>query len=189
MRIGRGEETPDGTWRRGHHLVTFEDGFTFLGEDFGPRYPPVLATARVQDPDRKVLYVGTQGGRVRTAQGRLIVETADAEQILDAPTSHVRRVVAFGSVGVSAGVRSWAMKTGVDVVFASRRGAYQGTLVSSAAGVRAERVRAHSPSAPRRRAWSWAAASSRRRCASRSSSFSVSADVSTATRCGRPRGR
>lgn len=123
-------------------LVTFEDGFTFLGEDFGPRYPPVLATARVEDPERKVLYVGTQGGRVRTAQGRLIVETADAEQILDAPTSHVRRVVAFGSVGVSAGVRSWAMKTGVDVVFASRRGAYQGTLVSSAAGVRAERVRA-----------------------------------------------
>lgn len=34
-------------------VTSFDEGFTFLGEDFGPRYPPVL--------DQSVQEPGTQG--------------------------------------------------------------------------------------------------------------------------------
>ena len=121
-------------------VMSFDEGFTFLGEDFGPRYPPVLEDARVEEPDRRVLYVATQGGRVRTAGGRLIIENADEAEILDVPNGLVSRIVCFGSVGLSAGVRSWAFANGVSVIFASRRGSYQGSFVGNHRS-RAHRVR------------------------------------------------
>lgn len=124
------------------HAMSFREGFTFLGEDFGPRYPPVLQDARVEDPGRKVLYAAVQGSRVRVAEGRVVVESSDDATLLDVPQSHVGRVVCFGSVGVSAGARSWAMAGDVDVVFASRRGTYQGALLAANAPRRAERIRA-----------------------------------------------
>lgn len=123
-------------------VMSFEEGFCFLGEDFGPRYPPALTDAKIEEPEQKSLYVALQGSRVRTAEGRLIVETADEERVLDVATGHIKRLVCFGSVGVSAGVRSWAMSTNVDVVFASRRGSYLGSLVAGASSARAGRVRA-----------------------------------------------
>ena len=124
------------------HVMSFADGFTFLGEDFGPRYPLVIGSPRVQEPERKVLYAGLHGSRVRVAQGRLIVESADDAEVLDVPTGHVRRIVCFGAVGVSAGVRSWALSSDIDTVFASRRGSYLGSLVSESGAPRANRVRA-----------------------------------------------
>lgn len=123
-------------------VMSFEDGFAFLGEDFGSRYPVVLQESRVEEPERKVVYVATQGGRVRTGSGRLIVERADELEVLDVPTGHVARLVCFGSVGVSAGVRSWAMSNDVSVVFGSRRGTYLGSFVGGAGSSRPERVRA-----------------------------------------------
>lgn len=123
------------------HVMSFEEGFTFLGEDFGVRYPPALPEARIEEPDRKVVYVGLTGSRVRIANGRLIVESADDAEVLDVPTSHVRRVVCFGSVGFSAGARSWALSNDVDVCFASRRGSYLGSFIAGRGGTRADRVR------------------------------------------------
>ena len=123
-------------------VMSFNEGFTFLGEDFGPRYPPVLQDARVEEPQRKVLYAGTQGGRVRRQAGRIIIEDAGDRDLLDVPTGAVGRIVCFGSVGVSAGVRTWALANGVDVVFASRRGSYLGSFVSDPSGGRPQRVRA-----------------------------------------------
>lgn len=123
-------------------VTSFEEGFTFLGEDFGPRYPPLLPDLGVEEPQRKVLYAGVQGGRVRVGEGRVVVETAEDAEVLDVPSSHVARIVCFGSVGFSAGARSWAMTNDVDVVFASRRGSYLGHLVSGRSGARADRVRA-----------------------------------------------
>ena len=38
----------------------------------------------------------------------------------------VERIVCFGAVGISAGLRSWALATEVDLVFLSRRGSYLG---------------------------------------------------------------
>lgn len=123
-------------------VMSFDQGFCFLGEDFGPRYPPPMPDAGVEEPERKALYVALQGCRVRTGEGRLIVESADDAKVLDVPTGHVRRLVCFGSVGISAGARGWAMASGVDIVLASRRGSYQGSLVSAVSAPRAARVRA-----------------------------------------------
>lgn len=125
------------------YVTTFEEGFSFLGEDFGARYPPALAEEDRRTPDRRVVFVGLQGSRVRVRQGRLQVWTADDEERLDVPTGHVSRVVCFGSVGFSAGARSWALGSGVDVVFASRSGSYQGRLQASGGRHRdIERLRA-----------------------------------------------
>lgn len=123
-------------------VMSFDEGFCFLGEDFGPRYPPPMPEAGVEDPERKVLYVALQGSRVRTDGGRILVEGTNDQPVLDVPSGHVRRLVCFGSVGVSAGARGWAMSSGVDVVLASRRGTYQGSLVSAVSAPRAARVRA-----------------------------------------------
>jgi CRISPR-associated protein Cas1 len=122
-------------------VMSFADGFCFLGEDFGARYPPTLDRLRVDEPEHRVLYVGLQGSRVRVRGGRVQVETSDDVVALDVPSGHVSRIVCFGSVGVSAGARSWALGSGVDVVFASRRGSYQGHLVAAAQGARVGRLR------------------------------------------------
>jgi len=60
-------------------VMSFEDGFCFLGEDFGPRYPPVLDDQRVAEPARRVLYLAMQGAHARIDAGRLIVESAQDE--------------------------------------------------------------------------------------------------------------
>lgn len=122
-------------------VMSFDDGFAFLGEDFGPRYPPVVARG-VEEPDRKVVYAGVQGSRLRVTKGRLLVESEADVELLSVPVSQVQRLVTFGSVGVSAGVRDWAVSNDVDVVFASRRGAYQASLVAAGSGARVSRLRA-----------------------------------------------
>lgn len=119
-------------------IMSFADGFCFLGEDFGPRYPPVVEL-RVEVPERRTLYAGIQGSRTRIEQGRVVVEHDDVE-VLDAPAGLVARIVCFGAVGVSAGLRNWALSTGVDLVFCSQRGNYLGQAVSGHAG-RVQRLR------------------------------------------------
>ena len=122
-------------------VMSFEEGFSFLGEDFGPRYPPVLDGHRVEEPDRRVVYLGAQGSHARLESGRLIVESPDDEKLLNVPSGSVSRVVCFGSVGVSAGLRSWALTTEVDLVFLSRRGSYLGHAWPAASGQRIARLR------------------------------------------------
>lgn len=121
---------------------SFDEGFTYLGEDFGPRYPPVLTSARMQVPDRKIVYVGLQGSLVFLKGGRLKVRTRHDQVILDVPSSEVRRIVVLGSVGVTSGVRAWALGRGVEIIHLSRRGSYLGHTVNLGAGLRVERIRA-----------------------------------------------
>lgn len=123
-------------------VTTFDEGFAFLGEDFGPRYPPQLEDHRLEEPIQRVLYVALQGSRIRTSAGRIIVESKDAAPILDVPSSQVGRMVCFGSIGVSAGVRTWAFSNDIGVVFASRTGNYLGTMLSQGHGSRPARLRA-----------------------------------------------
>lgn len=123
-------------------VTSFEEGFAFLGEDFGPRYPPLLEDHRVAEPLERVLYVGLQGGRIRTASGRILVESKDDSPQLDVPSSQVARIVCFGSVGLSAGVRAWALSNDVDVILASRKGSYLGTMLSHSQRYRPARLRA-----------------------------------------------
>ena len=45
-------------------VASFFEGFAFLGEDFGPRYPPAEGEGRIREPDKKILYVAKQGSRI-----------------------------------------------------------------------------------------------------------------------------
>lgn len=119
-------------------VMSFEEGFCFLGEDFGPRYPPVLEH-RLQVPDRRTLYVGVPGSWLRLDEGRIVAVRGE-EQLLDVPAGLVARMVCFGPVGLSAGLRNWALSTGVELVLCSQRGRYLGQLVSGHAG-RVQRLR------------------------------------------------
>lgn len=109
------EEAGYGVGSRGHRGDVVRGRLHIPREDLDRDTRP-LDEARVEEPERKIVYAGTQGGRLRTADGRLIIESPDDEPVLDVPTGHVGRIVCFGSVGVSAGVRSWAMSSDVDVV-------------------------------------------------------------------------
>ncbi|WP_198047695.1 CRISPR-associated endonuclease Cas1 [Kutzneria sp. 744] len=119
-------------------IMSFDGGFCFLGEDFGPRYPPVVEL-RIEVPEQRTLYAGIQGSRARIEQGRVVVEHQDAE-VLDVPAGHVARIVCSGAVGVSSGLRNWALSGGVELVFCSQRGRYLGQTVSGHLG-RVERLR------------------------------------------------
>ena len=122
-------------------VMSFDEGFAFLGEDFGPRYPPMLEGARSPEPDKKLLYVARQGCRVAVRRGRVIVEHDEAE-LLSVPTSQVGRLVCFGSVGITAGCRTWALSQDVSVTLASRRGNFLGSIVNDSWPARSSRVRA-----------------------------------------------
>lgn len=123
-------------------VMSFEQGFCFVGEDFGPRYPPALDGHRVIDPARLVLYLGMQGAHARLEAGRIVVESPQDQELLDVPSGSVERIVCFGAVGISAGLRSWALATDVDLVFLSRRGGYLGHAWAAAGEHRIARLRA-----------------------------------------------
>ena len=123
-------------------VMSFEEGFCFVGEDFGPRYPPALDGHRVIEPPRRVLYLGMQGAHGRLEAGRVIVESSQDQELLDVPSGSVERIVCFGAVGISAGLRSWALAADVDLVFLSRRGSYLGHAWPAAGQHRMARLRA-----------------------------------------------
>jgi CRISPR-associated protein Cas1 len=57
MRLGTGKSD----------VMSFAEGFTFLGEDFGPRYPPALDDHRAVDPPRRCCTPGRAPCRLRRA--------------------------------------------------------------------------------------------------------------------------
>jgi CRISPR-associated protein Cas1 len=70
------------------------------------------------------------------------VESHNDRELLNVPSGSVQRLICFGSVGVSAGLRSWALATKVDQVFISRRGSYLGHALPASSGPRLARLRA-----------------------------------------------
>ena len=77
----------------------------------------------------RILYVGRDGARIHVKAGRVLVDAPGSLPATSVPKNSVTRIVLSGNVGLSAGARSWAMRSGVDVVCLSRRGSYQGTLI------------------------------------------------------------
>lgn len=122
-------------------ITSFDIGFEFLGEDFGPRYP-VLDEAEERATDPHTVFVGRQGSRVRNVRGRVIVQSNDDVELLNVPESRVGRLVLAGSVGLSAGARSWALINDVPVTFLSRSGTLLGDLLPAGSPGRMRRVRA-----------------------------------------------
>ena len=92
------------------------------------------------DQADRILYVGRDGARVHVKAGRILVDAPGSLPATSVPKNSVTRIVLSGSVGLSAGARSWAMCSGVDVVCLSRRGSYQGTLIGSNRGMHASRL-------------------------------------------------
>ena len=88
----------------------------------------------------RILYVGRDGARVHVKAGRVLVDAPGSLPSTSLPKNSVTRVVLSGNVGLSAGARSWAMRSGVDVVCLSRRGYYQGTLIGANRGGHASRL-------------------------------------------------
>ena len=78
--------------------------------------------------------------RVHVKAGRVLVDAPGSLPATSVPKNSVTRIVLSGNVGLSAGARSWAMRSGVDVVCLSRRGSYQGTLIGSNRGTHASRL-------------------------------------------------
>ena len=81
----------------------------------------------------RILYVGRDGARV-------LVDAPGSLPATSVPKNSVTRIVLSGNVGLSAGARSWAMRSGVDVVCLSRRGSYQGALIGANRGAHASRL-------------------------------------------------
>ena len=88
----------------------------------------------------RILYVGRDGARVHVKAGRVLVDAPGSLPVTSVPKNSVTRIVLSGNVGLSAGARSWAMRSGVDVVCLSRRGSYQGTLIGANRGGHASRL-------------------------------------------------
>ena len=88
----------------------------------------------------RILYVGRDGARIHVKVGRVLVDAPGSLPATSVPKNSVTRIVLSGNVGLSAGARSWAMRSGVDVVCLSRRGSYQGTLIGANRGAHASRL-------------------------------------------------
>ena len=111
------------------HVMSFVEGFTFLGESVDPTCPlsgsvPVASS---------VLYVAKVGAHVRVRKGRVEVMKGEA-QLLSIPQNRVERLVTFGPISVSAGFRQWALYSGVDWVVLSARGRLLGVMTAYSSG-------------------------------------------------------
>ena len=87
----------------------------------------------------RILYVGRDGARIHVKAGRVLVDAPGSLPSTSLPKNSVTRVVLSGNVSLSAGARSWAMRSGVEVVCLSRRGSYQGALIGANRGTHASR--------------------------------------------------
>ena len=106
-------------------VMSFKEGFTFLGQEFEGSRPQ--AEDELRASGRQTLYLGSQGSYARIRAGRLTVSHGDVE-LLSVPQSLVGRIVVFGPVGLTAGVRQWAMYSNVDFVSLSARGRFLGSF-------------------------------------------------------------
>lgn len=88
----------------------------------------------------RIIYVGRDGARIHVKAGHVLVDEPGSLPSTSLPKNSVTRVVLSGNVGLSAGARSWAMRSGVEVVCLSRRGSYQGALIGANRGAHASRL-------------------------------------------------
>ncbi|MBI1759054.1 MAG: CRISPR-associated endonuclease Cas1 [Actinobacteria bacterium] len=109
-------------------VMSFAEGFAFLGGDFAGPYPE--HTEPRQQPDRRTLYVGRQGSSVHLAKGKLLVSRGK-DELLAVPQSQVGRITLFGAVGLSCAARAHTLYHDIPVVLLSRRGHYLGRLDGS----------------------------------------------------------
>ena len=100
------------------------------------------ATRSSDEPPAKPTASSTSAviARVHVKAGRVLVDAPGSLPATSVPKNSVTRIVLSGNVGLSAGARSWAMRSGVEVVCLSRRGSYQGALIGANRGAHASRI-------------------------------------------------
>ena len=130
--IGAGARVTDLTT----HYVDEEKALASVGIDPWATRPSDEPTGKAD----RILYVGRDGARVHVKAGRVLVDAPGSLPSTSLPKNSVTRIVLSGNVGLSAGARSWAMRSGVDVVCLSRRGSYQGALIGANRGAHASRL-------------------------------------------------
>lgn len=106
-------------------VMPFSEGFTFLGVEFVDGLPVI--TDETTGGTRRALYVAGARRTVTASRGRLRVER-HAGQYLTVPQEHVERIVSFGPVGISAGVRQWALDSGRPIIFLTTHGRFAASL-------------------------------------------------------------
>ena len=106
-------------------VMSFDAGFTFLGVEFVGGLPVVRE--EVEDGIRRALYVAGADRTVQASRGRIRVGRGDDDP-LTIPQDHLSRIVCFGAVGLTAGVRQWALHSGRPVVFLTTHGRFVGSL-------------------------------------------------------------
>jgi CRISP-associated protein Cas1 len=109
--------------------VSFADGFAFLGEDLGPisTVDRMRSMAKKDVAMDRALYVTVQGAYLSLRHGQIVVNHGENE-LLAVPVAFVNPIVLFGSVGLTAGLRTHALAKGINVSFMSRRGRWMGRL-------------------------------------------------------------
>ena len=130
--IGAGARLTDGTTQ----YIDEEKALASVGIDPWATRPSDEPTGQAD----RILYVGRDGARVHVRAGRVLVDAPGSLPATSLPKNSVTRIVLSGNVGLSAGARSWAMRSGVDVVCLSWRGSYQGALIGANRGAHASRL-------------------------------------------------
>ena len=130
--IGAGARLTDVTTQ----YIDEEKAFASIGTDPWATRPSDESTGQAD----RILYVGRDGARVHVKAGRVLVDAPGSLPATSVPKNSVTRIVLSGNVGLSAGARSWAMRSGVDVVCLSWRGSYQGILIGANRGAHASRL-------------------------------------------------
>lgn len=74
------------------------------------------------------LYVVEQGARISIEQRRLIV-TKEGTPILKVPLAHTNAVIIFGNASLTTPAMKRLMSSGIDVIFLTQDGRYEGRLV------------------------------------------------------------
>lgn len=113
----------------GGQVMSFAEGFAFLGEEFTADFPQRQHTVG-DDTVGRTLYVHRPGAFIKLREGQLqVVEGADL--LLAVPVAHVSRIVLFGGVSMSGYARSHALYSQLPVTFISSRGRWLGDLRSA----------------------------------------------------------
>jgi CRISPR-associated protein Cas1 len=122
-------------------IMSYKEGFTFLGEEFKGKYPPYDSGGRMDIPEKAVIYAGKQGSHIGYRQNRFIVENREKMKVLDVPINQVGGIVTFGGVGITAAVRNVATYRGIPVTCMSKSGNYVGSFVGNNSGDRVGRLK------------------------------------------------
>ncbi|MFC1960713.1 CRISPR-associated endonuclease Cas1 [Chloroflexota bacterium] len=79
------------------------------------------------------LYIVEQGAKLRIEKRRLLVQK-NGQTITKAPLAHTTAVIIFGNASITTPAMKRLMRAGIDVVFLTRDGQYEGRLVGPLTG-------------------------------------------------------